>query len=163
MRYLLVLCFLVAGVFGQAEDIAISLDSLRPAEEIDLELEAIDEENLEENSEEDSEVGLSISTFDRRRPPPPPRRYPRPTPYPRPIPYPRPTPYPRPMPYPQPAPYPRPVPYPRPSATVVCHATDDYGRIYTATAYYASDAQRYAMNECLSHSYYCYERGCNYY
>ena len=150
MKYLLILCFLIAGVFGQAQDIAVSLDSLRSADEVDQELNELDEASLE-----------AANSFN--RPPPPRRRGPRPMPYPRPAPYPRPVPYPRPA--PQPAPYPRPAPYPgpSPSATVVCYASDEYNRIYTATAYWASDAQRFAMYQCQQYSYYCLERGCNYY
>ncbi len=38
MRYVTLLSFLIAGVFGQAENIASNLDSLRPASEIDQEI-----------------------------------------------------------------------------------------------------------------------------
>lgn len=138
----------------------ISDSDLRPAEVIDQELaEQLGLENIEqEEATEENSVEMDFNFNRGGRGGVIIRPGPRPMPRPMPRPIPRGPVWPRT--YPRPIPIPIPIPTPYPRAIVTCYADNEYGQRFSGWAYFASDAQQNALNECYRYSSICYSRGC---
>lgn len=137
---------------GSENNLTISDSDLRSAEVMDQELADLGFTKENENQETQN-LDMEMNGIVIRRGPGP--RYPRPVP--RPIP--RGPIWPRTYPRPIPRPIPVPIPYPR-STLITCYADNEFNQRFSGWAYFASDAQQNALNECYRYSRVCYARGC---